>query len=348
MFNRVKYLVLSFICFIVAVFSFDFTSFAAGKNVVVVIDPGHGGTGEKNIGAVYNGFTEKDLTMVVAVAMKNELEKYDNVTVYLTRTDDRFISLEDRAEFAKSVNADFLYSIHFNASVEHDFYGSEIWTSAFGSYYQKGYDFGLLISDELADLGIYQKGVKTKIGKNGDDYYGIIRHSVSRGIPAVIIEHLYLDHIYDVQKFADQDYLVNLGICDATAVAKYYKLKSSKTGADYSNITYTNVKKPSSKVFQDTTEPETCSIKTISYDASSRNVLVEMTAKDSNSPIIYFSYSYDGGNTFCPLQMWDRTKTTQSFNVNVPTSCTKATIVCRAYNNYELFKQSNEVSIETR
>ena len=326
----------------------DVTSHAASKNYIVVIDPGHGGVGDRNLGAVYNGFTEKDLTLQVANAMKTELEKYDNVIVYLTRTTDAINALEARAEFAKSVNADFVFSIHFNASSEHNFYGSEVWTSAFGNYYQKGQTFGLIESDQLSTLGLYQKGVKTKIGSSGNDYYGIIRHCVARGIPCDIIEHCYLDHAYDVQYLRGQDFISSLGVADATAVAKYFKLKSSVNGNDFSNYTYKTVKKPSGKVWQDTTDPETCSIKVLTYDSASRNALVEMTTKDSQSPIIYFSYSYDGGKTFSPLQMWDRTQKTQSFNVNIPGSFSSANIVCRAYNNYELFKQSNEVAIETR
>ena len=321
---------------------------AANKNYVIVIDPGHGGTGDRNLGAQYNGFSEKELTLKVANAMKTELEKYDNVTVYLTRTTDTVISLEDRAKFAKSVNADFVFSIHFNASVEHNFYGSEVWTSAFTSYYQKGQTFGMIESDELASLGLYQKGVKTKLGSSGKDYYGIIRQCVARGIPCDIIEHCYLDHAYDVQYLKGQSFLETLGIVDATAVAKYFKLKSSVNGNDFTNITYKTAKTPNGKVRNDTTDPEICDIKVITYDSASRNALVEMTTKDSQSPIIYFSYSYDGGATFSTLQMWDRTKNTQSFNVNIPAGVSSAKIVCRAYNNYELFKQSNEVAIETR
>lgn len=331
-----------------AVFYNDISANAANKKTVIVIDPGHGGVGEKNVGAVYNGFTEKDLTIVVAAAMKNELEKYDNVEVCLTRTSDVFMSLEDRAKFAKEKKADFVYSIHFNASVEHNFYGSEVWCSAFGNYYKKGYEFGLIEQEELRSLDLYQKGVKTKIGKTGQDYYGIIRQCVSRGIPCDIIEHCYLDHAYDVQSVKSQDFLSKLGVCDATAVAKFFKLKSKDGKTDFSNFKYSSVMIPSTAVGQDLTEPDVCSIKVLAYDKDSRNALVELTAKDSQSPIIYFSYSYDGGNNFCTLGMWDRTKETQSFNIKIPNGRTTADIICRAYNNYELFSDSNEVSIETR
>ena len=351
--KSVKSVFLLFFSVILILCSFSFNSlstYAATKPVVIVIDPGHGGTGEKNIGAIYNGMTEKDLTMKVANAMKAELEKYENVTVYLTHDKDVFMSLEDRAEFAKNVAADFVYSIHFNASVEHCFYGSEVWCSAFGKYYQQGYDFGLLASNELASLGLYQKGVKTKVGSSGKDYYGIIRHCQARGISCDIIEHCYLDQAYDVTFLKNNtfDVYTALGICDATAVAKYFHLKAKDGSNDFTNFTYYNVKKPSKTVRQDTTPPDKCSIQVLGYDSASRNALVELTASDAQSPVIYFTFSYDGGNSFVPLGMWNRTKTIQSFNVNIPKALTEANIVVRAYNSYELFSTSNEVKIATR
>ena len=321
------------------------TAVASKEQPVIVIDPGHGGTGDRNLGAQYNGLSEKALTLQVANVMKAELEKYENVTVYLTRTTDTFVSLEDRAAFAKSVGADFVYSIHFNASADHLFYGSEVWTSAFDKYYQAGMNFGNIESADLSALGLYQKGVKTKLGSSGQDYYGIIRHSVARGIPCVIIEHAYLDHGYDLPMVKNSDFINKLGVTDATAVAKYFGLKSTTLGVDYSGFKYSSVKAPKAPVGQDNTDPEVCSINVIGQDKASRNILVEMTAKDSNSPIIYFAYSYDGGKTYSYLQMWDRTKETQSFNVNVPANIKNPTIVCRVYNSYELFKDSNAVAV---
>ena len=97
---------------------------SAAEPVVVVIDPGHGG---KNLGTEYLAIPEKYYTMVVAQHMKEQLEKYQNVKVYLTHTTDIDMSLKERAEFAASVNADFLFSLHFNMSLSHALYGSEVW-----------------------------------------------------------------------------------------------------------------------------------------------------------------------------------------------------------------------------
>ena len=81
------------------------------------------------------------------------------------------------------------------------------------------------------------------------------------------------------------------------------------------------------------------------YDTESGNILVEMTTNDKQSPVIYFSYSYDGGRTFSTLQMWDRTKDTQSFNVKVPSGTVDPVIVCRSYNSFEKGTQSNAVPV---
>ena len=74
------------------------TAYAA-EPVVVVIDPGHGG---ENLGTDYLPIPEKVYTMQVALYMKEELEKYNNVTVYLTHTEDIDMDLDERADFAKA------------------------------------------------------------------------------------------------------------------------------------------------------------------------------------------------------------------------------------------------------
>ncbi len=320
-------------------------TYAADKPVVIVIDPGHGGTGDRNLGAQYNGISEKEINLQLANAVKAELEKFDNVSVFLTRTTDTLVSLEDRAVFAQNHGADFVFSIHFNASNGHEFYGSEVWTSTFDSFYQNGYAVGQIVSLEWSLLGLYQKGVKTKIGSSGQDYYGIIKHCVARNIPCVIFEHGYLDNDRDVSLIKSENFINRLAIADATAIAKFFKLKSSSTGTDYSGYIYSSVKKPSNKLYQDETGPAICDASVLATDPATGNILVELTTVDKQSPVIYFSYSYDGGATFCPLQMWDRTKDTQSFNITVPSGTVDPVIVVRSYNNYEKMAQSDPVAV---
>ena len=122
-----------------------------GEETVIVIDPGHGG---ENYGTIQNGHLEKEMTLTTATAMYEELSKYDNVTVYMTRTDDVDMSLLERAEFAAAKEADFLFSIHYNASVHHNLYGSEVWIPAFAPFHSYGYQFGAVQMETMADMGL--------------------------------------------------------------------------------------------------------------------------------------------------------------------------------------------------
>lgn len=76
----------------------------AQEPIVIVIDPGHGG---ENRGGEYEQYVEKEMNPIVAAAMKEELEKYENVTVYLTHEQDVDMSIKDRVLFAKEKEADF-------------------------------------------------------------------------------------------------------------------------------------------------------------------------------------------------------------------------------------------------
>ncbi|MFC3882305.1 N-acetylmuramoyl-L-alanine amidase [Bacillus songklensis] len=78
----------------------------------VMLDAGHGGS---DSGAVGNGLEEKDLTSRIAQYAKTYLLNYYEVQIGMTREDDRFIKLQERANIAKRFNADLFVSIHINA-----------------------------------------------------------------------------------------------------------------------------------------------------------------------------------------------------------------------------------------
>lgn len=93
---------------------------------VVLIDPGHGG---EEIGAVGHlksrKVYEKDLSLRLAKKIKDELGK--TTTAYLTRSMDRFVSLQERADLADVVKADLFLSVHFNSSTDHRSQGFELY-----------------------------------------------------------------------------------------------------------------------------------------------------------------------------------------------------------------------------
>ncbi len=78
----------------------------------VVIDPGHGG---KDPGATAHGLQEKDVVLDVAHELGDYIENRLDLEVVYTRSDDRFIALEERGHIANRVGGDLFISLHANA-----------------------------------------------------------------------------------------------------------------------------------------------------------------------------------------------------------------------------------------
>ncbi|MCR5594961.1 MAG: N-acetylmuramoyl-L-alanine amidase [Lachnospiraceae bacterium] len=271
--------------------------------IKICIDPGHGG---ENLGAEWNGYLEKDMTMIVARSMKEELEKYQGIEVYMTRTEDVDMSLEERVDYAASVDADFFFCLHFNMSAEHDMYGAECWVSAFGNDYARGFDFSKIEMGLLTDLGLYDRGIKTRLNSEGTNYYGVLRMADLEDMPAVIIEHCHLDNYNDEPFYDEYDWLVEYGKLDATAVAMYYGLYSQELGKDYSDYTYEPTPVPSECVKPDLSPPDKPSVSYGEPYETESGVKVDaiLTASDPDSRMLYYSYSDDGGITWSERFRW--------------------------------------------
>jgi N-acetylmuramoyl-L-alanine amidase len=82
---------------------------------IVVIDAGHGGR-DPGATSVSGQVHEKDLTLVLAEALRDELVKRGRVRVAMTREDDRYLTLDDRAAVARRLNAATFVSIHIDSA----------------------------------------------------------------------------------------------------------------------------------------------------------------------------------------------------------------------------------------
>ena len=92
---------------------------------LVVIDAGHGG---KDPGASTQGVREKDIVLGLARALRDELVAQGGIRVALTREDDTFLTLSERPEIARRMNADMFISIHADSA------GGEIGVSGASVY----------------------------------------------------------------------------------------------------------------------------------------------------------------------------------------------------------------------
>jgi len=92
----------------------------------IIIDPGHGG---KDPGTSFpKVVSEKDIVLRFSRILMKHLSRNNNYRIFLTREDDRFVSLSDRVNFAKSKNADLFISIHADASSSSSTKGFSVYT----------------------------------------------------------------------------------------------------------------------------------------------------------------------------------------------------------------------------
>jgi N-acetylmuramoyl-L-alanine amidase len=97
----------------------------------IVIDPGHGGFDTGTIGP--SGLEEKNLVLDVGLRLRKLLETRTNSEVFMTRSTDKFIPLEERPAIANEDGADLFISIHANASRDHHVRGIETYFLNFTS-----------------------------------------------------------------------------------------------------------------------------------------------------------------------------------------------------------------------
>jgi|GEM_PF-299228 len=130
---------------------------ASPKDRLVVIDAGHGGS---DPGACYGGVTEKELNLDIAKRL-NALLKSKNIRTYMTREEDIYVGLYERAYIANDMKAALFVSIHNNAyykryeGTETLYFPQRVEDSGFD-----GERFANIVQEELIKmLGTYDRGI---------------------------------------------------------------------------------------------------------------------------------------------------------------------------------------------
>jgi len=323
------------------------------NDLVIVIDPGHGGD---DPGTQGGRIQERFMNLITAQALAYRLNMYDGVTVYMTRSDnDTTLSLTERAVYAKSVNADFVFSIHYNACVMHDRFGMEVYTSRIAPYNGYGYQFGDLLMRRFEEnYGIYPRGVKTRKGlRTEGDYYTIIAANIYRKIPAVIIEHCFADGNVDAVHTESDDQFRSYGETDADAIAEFFGLSSTSLGIDNSGASETLVSASTTEfndmTYEDRTAPESVSISVISVNALENTVTLKIEGEESDGMMMFYEISTDGGWTWNDPKPWPdsdcfRGTYSGSFEVTLPFNTgDRPSIVVKGFNRYDAYTKSNKI-----
>ncbi len=223
------------------------------RKKVIVIDPGHGGVDPGAIGV--RKTYEKTVTLQIAKELAKELSKNKDYKIVLTRSDDRFIKLSDRAKRARQENADIFLSLHADSHPKKTVRGASVYTlseNASDSEAERlaeqenksdiiaGYDLAgerddvssILINlaqQETMQLsGYFAKNLVEHMQKSAAVLENPLRSAgfavlKSPDVPSVLIEMGYLSNAEDEKLLLDADYRRKLIKAIADAVDAYFK-----------------------------------------------------------------------------------------------------------------------------
>jgi len=93
---------------------------------VVILDPGHGGIDGGTVSR--NGTLEKQIVLAFARELRKKLQETGRFDVYMTRNDDKFISLGKRVKFARARKADLFMAIHADSLRKRGVRGATVYT----------------------------------------------------------------------------------------------------------------------------------------------------------------------------------------------------------------------------
>lgn len=173
----------------------------AGK--IIVIDPGHGGKDPGCSAGLRPDFYEKDITLAVGRRLRDVLTR-NGATVFMTRSDDSYPSLEARPRLANARHADYFISIHADSSADNyhanrnTLAGTTVYFHAQNSVCRlMAADIGRRISETS---GLSYNGVKSDTIRFPGVGFAVLRGSE---MPAILVEAGYMNNDHDLAKLRD-------------------------------------------------------------------------------------------------------------------------------------------------
>jgi len=179
-FSYFKNILTVLFCLFISGNSFSATALNGNsKQMVVVIDPGHGG---KDPGAVSRGIQEKDVVLGIGLKLgKYITENFPDVKVIFTRNTDVFVPLIDRSRIANKSKADLFISLHANTCGTPSLRGTETFV------------LGLHRSNENLDVAKKENSVILMEDNYRQTYEGFDPNSSESYIMFELVQDTYLD-----------------------------------------------------------------------------------------------------------------------------------------------------------
>lgn len=183
------------------------SSLLAGK--VIAIDPGHGG---KDSGAIGFGLKEKDIVLDVGLKVQTLLEA-EGAKVIMTRNNDTFLELQERASLANNAKADIFISLHVNAATSESASGTETyWNDKYQSANSER------LAEKIQKRLIEKLGTKNRGVKDAGFY--VIKYTT---MPSVLAELGFISNEAEAAKLKTSQFRDNAAEAILLGVLDYYK-----------------------------------------------------------------------------------------------------------------------------
>jgi len=243
-----KFLALLFLLIVFKnpVFSQNAVSTLKGK--IICVDPGHGGTAltdSYRVGPA--GEREEWINLRVGLMLRKMLEE-KGATVIMTRTEDKFIPLPDRAKFAVDNKADLFVSIHHNATADSTVNFPIIYFHGNASENVASVDFGRALAESLLKH-LHKSGSPVSLVSDftifAESGASVLRNTY--GIPAVLAEASFFTNAEEEQKLKQEDHNRKEAIAYTEALEAFFSNPVQKIAAKNSIVPAI----PVFKVFQE-------------------------------------------------------------------------------------------------
>lgn len=178
------------------------------ENVLIVLDPGHGGE-DRGVCHFPDDLIEKEINLDVALRLKGELEKA-GARVLLTRDEDTFVSLDERAKVANDAQADVFLSLHVNRIPGHpDCFGAQTF---FFPGSEEGKRFAQFLQEEL--LKIDPENYRSPLA----GAYRVLRLTT---MPGALVEIGFMTNARDRQLIAGEEYRDQVSVAITRGVIRF-------------------------------------------------------------------------------------------------------------------------------
>lgn len=174
----------------------------------IVVDAGHGGI-DRGVCDFDEELIEKEINLDMAYRLRDALNQ-QGAEVYMTRTEDRFHTLDDRVRAANESGADLFISLHVNRMPGHpECFGAQTF---FHPASEEGKRLALTLQEEL--LKVDPENYRTTLG--GD--FKVLRQTK---MPGALVEIGFLTNARDRGLIKEEEYRNNITGAIVTGIIRY-------------------------------------------------------------------------------------------------------------------------------